>query len=116
MPMKKPFYVLLLLSIFVFSSSCSLDDGPNFHFEPLRIVSADLPESFEFEQTYQITVNFELPDSCTSFFDFEVSKIDTTTRNIVVFGMVRTDQEVCFWNGEGEDGEQQYFDVIIPVN
>lgn len=138
--MKKCFYVLIILTISVILSSCSLDDGSNFHFKPLRIVSAELPESFELEQTYQITVTYELPDSCTTIFDFDITKSDTTARNVVVFGTVRTDQEACatvvsesqasfnficlyeedytfrFWNGEGEDAEQAYFEVIVPVN
>lgn len=121
--------------------SCSLnDDSPNFHFKPLQISGASLPEAFELNQTYQITVDYTLPDGCTGFRGFEVTDVDTTVRNVVVFGTVRTDQEACttlattaqasfnficlynepytfrFWQGEGENGEQEYFEVVVPVN
>lgn len=135
--MRFCFTVSLVLSIF----SCSLnDDGANFHFKPLQITEAQLPESFEVGQTYQITVTYTLPDGCTTFSGFDVTDVDTTIRNVVIFGTVRTDQEVCtaeattaqasfnficlydgeytfrFWQGEGADGEQEYFEVVVPVN
>lgn len=138
--MKRLFLIFLTLGLFVSVNSCNKDEGPNFHFEPLRILSAELPESFEYNQTYQIIVTYALPDGCTAFSGFDVTKSDTTTRNVVVFGTVRTDQEACtqivtegqasfsfvclynepyvfrFWQGEGIDGEGEYFEITVPVN
>lgn len=139
--MKRFMRICLAVSILLSLFSCSLnDDGPNFHFKALQITDAELPESFSLNQTYQVTVTYIIPDGCTGFSGFEVADADTTVRNVVVFGMVRTDQEVCtavatetqatfnfkclydetytfrFWQGEGVDGEQEYFEVEVPVN
>jgi hypothetical protein len=139
--MRKLFFICVVSGLLLQTVSCSLnDDSPNFHFKPLQITSAVVPDSFELNETYQITVNYTLPDACTDFGGWDVTKSDTTIRNVVVFGRVRTDQEVCtplaqeaqasfdficiydepytfrFWQGEGEDGEQEYFEVIVPVN
>ena len=138
--MKRLFFIFLSLGLFLSLNSCNNDEGPNFHFAPLRILTANIPDSFELNQTYRIIVTFAIPDGCTNFSGFDVTDSDTTTRNVVVFGTVRTDQDACaqvitegqasfgficlyeepyifrFWQGEGEDGEQEYFEVIVPVN
>lgn len=138
--MRRLIFICLTVSLLLSAFSCSLnDDGPNFHFKPLQITSAVLPDSFDLNETYQITVNYTLPDGCTGFSGFDVTDADTTIRNVVVFGIVRTDQEACttlateaqasfnficlydepytfrFWQGEGVDGEQEYFEVVVPV-
>jgi len=138
--MKRLFFTILG-TLTLLLGSCNLDnDEPNFHFEPLRIVSAELPESFQLNQTYQITVTYELPNNCTGFSGFDVTQSDTTVRNVVVFGSVRTDREFCteetieeqatfnfvcnysdtymfrFWQGVSAEGEQEYFEVEVPVN
>lgn len=124
---------------FVFSS-CSIGDEPNFFFLPLQIVSVELPESFVLNETFQIEVTYNQPDGCTSFAGFDVNDEALTVRNVVVLGSTRTDQEACtqqvveqtssfdfvvnyeqpytfrFWQGENENGEQQYLEVIVPVN
>lgn len=138
--MKKSFFIFLFAAVSFIFSSCSLDDGGNFHFLPLQITSAELPETFTLNETYQIRVTYNQPDACTAFAGFEVVDKDTTVRNVVVVGTKRTDQEDCvegveeqtasfnfivkysqsytfrFWQGEGEDGEQQYLEVEVPVN
>lgn len=138
--MKKYFVIGLFVAIFFVVSSCSNDDAPNFHFLPLKIMSAELPESFTLNETYKIQVTYNQPDTCTSFAGFDVVDQDITVRNVVVVGTKRTDQEICteniekqiasfnfivkysqpytfrFWQGEDENGEQQYFEVEVPVN
>lgn len=138
--MRKPFLIFLVAAISFLFSSCSLDDGPNFYFLPLQITSAELPESFTLNETYEIRMTYFQPDSCTRFYNFKVRDEATTVRNIVVFGVKRTDQENCaeiieeqttsfnfivkytepytfrFWQGENENGEQQYLEVMVPVN
>ena len=139
--MRRLFFICVALGVLLQAFSCSLnDDDPNFRFEPLQITNAELPDSFDLKETYQITVNYTIPDSCTGFSGFDVTQGDPATRNVVVFGIVRTDQETCittakeaqasfsfvclygepytfrFWQGEGADGEQEYFEVVVPVN
>jgi len=137
--MKKSFFRILFAISLLIANSCSKDYEPNFHFVPLQIVSADLPEFFSLNQTYQIRVTYNKPDACTSFSGFDVTPKDVTTRNVVVIGTKRTDQETCdetptesvatfgfvvqhfqtyifrFWQGEDANGEQQYFEVEVPV-
>ncbi len=136
--MKKLFFIVFALMLTL--SSCIKDDGPNFYYVPLQIESAELPDSFELNETYEIRVTFNRPDGCTSFGGFDVTPHDLTTRNVVVIGTKRTDAEACteaieqesrtfnfrvihaqtyvfrFWHGQDEDGNQEYFEVEVPVN
>jgi len=139
--MKRSFFVFCAILVSFTFNSCDLDDdGPNFHFVPLQIVSADLPESFTLNETYEIKVTYLRPDGCTYYEGFNVLKPELTTRDVVVIGAQRTDQEVCtqvvqeeeasfnfivihnetylfrFWQSEDENGEQQYLEVEVPVN
>ncbi len=139
--MKGKVFVFLFASLALIFSGCSLDDDePNFHFTALRITSADLPESFTFNQTYRIDVTFELPDGCTAYEGFDVTQEDTTVRNVVAIGTVRTDEDIActqaivereaffnfsviynepytfkFFQGEDSDGEPQFLEVVVPV-
>ncbi len=137
--MKKFLNTLLLILIVSSLSSCLKDDAPNFSFTALRIVSADFPESFTLNETYPIRVRYQKPDICTSFGGFDVNREDTTERKIFAVGTKRTDQESCtetdteeiatfnfivkytgtyvfrLWQGEDEDGEQQYLEIEVPV-
>jgi len=137
--MKKLFFLFLFASIMLSLSSCNKDDALNFHFVPLRIVSAELPEFFSLNQTYQIRVTYNKPDGCTSFGGFDVVSKDISTRNVVVIGTKIDDQDSCmqaieeetnvfnfkvvhnqtylfrFWQSEDADGNQEYFEVLVPV-
>ena len=138
--MRKLFFICIAFGLLLQGISCSLnDDSPNFHFTPLQITNAEVPESFELNETYQVSVNYIIPDGCTFFSGFDVSKVDTTVRNVAVFGMVQTDEEACitlaeeaqasfdficlydepytfrFWQGENADGEQEYLEIVVPV-
>lgn len=138
--MKNSLEIPAIIAVLFLFGSCSLDDGSNFHFLPLQIVSAELPDSFNLNETYQIRVHYNQPDACTAFAGFEVVDSDTTVRKVAVIGTKRTDQEVCaeivseqtatfnfivnysqtytfrFWQGENENGEQMYLEVEVPVN
>lgn len=60
--MKK---LILLLVLGASLSACSLDDdGPVYDQKLAKIVSIDLPESFERGDTYSIDVVYILPDGC----------------------------------------------------
>lgn len=137
--MKKRFFIFSVLTMILTFNSCKKDDAPNFHFVPLSIVSADLPEFFTLNQTYAIRVVYNKPDACTSFGGFDVTPEELTTRNVVVIGTRHYDQEACtqtieegvsvfnfnvvhsqtytfkFWQGEDADGNQEYLEVEVPV-
>lgn len=136
--MKKTF-LFILCCITILSTSCSLnDDSVKFHFVPLQIIDAEFPESFTLNETYNIKVTYIIPSNCVAFEGFDVSNIDTTSRNIVAIGSERED-EACnliaieaessfdftclydgvyyfrLWTGETESGEQQYIELEVPV-
>ncbi|TLP80820.1 hypothetical protein ES765_07050 [Maribacter sp. ACAM166] len=133
----------MLLAAFIafIGNGCSFeDDAPNFHFTALEIVDAALPESFDFNETYEITVNYLTPDSCTNYEGFDIVKDSLTVRNVVAIGSVRTDVEDCaeqvieqtasfnftviyndpytfkFYTGNNSEGEAEYLEVVVPVN
>ncbi|HDZ04511.1 hypothetical protein LCGC14_0079170 [marine sediment metagenome] len=122
-------------------NGCSIDDdGANFHFTALEIVDAEVPESFDLNQTYKISVNYLKPDSCTYYEGFDVVKDSLTVRSIVAIGAVRTDFDNCmeelvqetasfnfqviytdpytfkFYIGDNNEGEAQYLEIVVPVN
>jgi hypothetical protein len=139
--MKRTFLVLFSLVVSLTFSSCEFaDDGPNFHFVPLRIESVVIPESFELSETYKIDVTYMLPNGCTYYEGVDVVEETTSTRKVVAVGAQRTDQEVCtqvvseattsfnfvvlyeqtylfkFYQGEDINGEQLFLEVEVPVN
>ena len=138
--LRKKLLLLVFVTAFIFNGCSIDDDGPNFHFTALEIVAAELPESFDFNRTYMITVNYLKPDGCTSYEGFDVVKEGLTVRNVVAVGAVRTDSEVCtqevseetasfyftvvytdsytfkFYTGETSEGEPEYIEVVVPVN
>jgi len=135
-------YIMLLLCVlpFALTTSCSIDNGANFHFTPLRIVSADVPASFNFGETYEISITYIRPDDCTFFNGLDATQATNTTRNFAVIGSVLTDEENCaelmeevtttfnfsvrstgtylfrFWSGEDENGLPIYIEIEVPVN
>ena len=136
--MKKTF-LLILCCITIFNTSCSLsDDSVKFNFIPLQVVDAEFPESFTLNETYNISVTYIIPNNCVEFEGFDISYIDTTSRNIVAIGS-ELEGEVCnliaieavdsfeftclyegtyyfrLWTGETENGEQQYIEFEVPV-
>ncbi|RKR14720.1 hypothetical protein CLV91_0798 [Maribacter vaceletii] len=139
--MKRLVPLIAILFLGTILSSCSVeDDSPNFQFVPLQIISAELPESFNLEETYQIKVSFIKPNGCTSYEGFDVTKEAQTTRNVVVVGSERIDIDDCteqaveqtaefnfvvlynetytfkFWLGETASGEDEYLEIDVPVN
>ena len=138
MIMKKTF-LFILCCITIFNTSCSLDDDSvKFHFVPLQIVGAEFPETFTLNETYNIKVTYIIPNNCIAFEGFDISNIDTTSRNIVAIGselegeacnLIAIEAEESFdftclyedtyyfrlWTGEAENGEQQYLEFEVPV-
>ena len=137
----KKFSRMLALSAALVFGGCSLeDDDVNFHFTALGITDVDVPEAFDLNQNYVISVTYLKPDACTNYEGFEVRKEALTVRNVLVVGSVRSDSGPCtqaiieetasfnfsvlykdpytfkFYTGENSDGEPEYLEVVVPVN
>lgn len=136
--MRRLLFALAIMAIISFNS-CNIDDGVNFHFQPLQIVSASLPDSFTFNEVHDIEVTFLIPDNCTLFQGFNVDRTDTTTRQVAVIGAIMDKQDCInasqevkrsfkfevrypdpylfqFWTGMDADGNPQYIEIEVPVN
>jgi len=132
-------YVLLVLIAFSILTSCSIenDDSNDFYLEVLPIESVEIPEQFVQGETYEILVSYNKPSSCYQFNDF-IYNIDEHERTVAVVNTVYSDpnciqeEEVVtvgfdfmvsgtdtylfkFYQGEDEDGIDQYYLVEVPV-
>lgn len=139
MALKKLLWVLLLVMAPLVSSCDLEDDYANFRFVKLQVIDAELPESFDIYETYQIKVTYLRPNNCTFFEGFDITKPDTTVRNVVVVGSELEDSAcsqvtgevveyfnfTCyyhdtytfrFWAGEDEDGNAVFLEYDVPVN
>ena len=132
----------ILASIIVLFSllSCSLnDDGnSNLSLKTLPIKEAIVPEAFDLGQSYEITIFFDLPDGCHSFYNL-FYQYDGTTRIVAVnalfdnaanctlsiiekqftFTVEATQHEdytFKFWKGVDNNGDDIFEEVIVPVN
>lgn len=141
--MKRLYYLPLLFAMALVLGSCSLnDDDVNFHYTPLKIVSANLPDSFDYGQIYTIDVQILRPDDCTLTDAFDVRRSFTDSTNIRTVSAIGIllekdncaplDQEVQdsfqfevrytkpyifrFYSGNDADGNPEFFEVEVPVN
>lgn len=133
---KKLLVTFLIIATF---NSCSLDDNnPNFSIATLAIKEAIVPEAFEFGQVYNITVFYDLPDDCHSFYDLfyqydgssRIVAINSIVRNDISCAEVITEKEFTFaveasqqedytfkfWKGTDSNGNDIFDEVIVPVN
>jgi len=130
---------ILIGAFFVIAcSACSLDDnGSDSSIETLPIKEAVVPDSFEFGKTYTLTVTYDLPDGCHSFYDLYyeysgdarivavnslvqgsqcVDVIKTESREFVVQVQQLEDYTFRFWKGVDNDGNDIFEDIVVPVN
>ncbi len=136
--MSKNFLVVILIISTLFS--CSLDDDRNLNLslKTLPIKEAIVPDSFEFGESHEITVFYDLPDGCHSFRNLfyqhqGTSRIvainslldDATNCTLAViekeftFRVRATQQEdytFKFWKGTDSNGDDIFDEVIVPVN
>lgn len=130
--------LILVISI----CSCNInDDGPDYHFEIMPVESVDMPDNMVVDNTYEITMTYNRPNSCYVYSDVYYSYDDNTTRTVAVICSVYEgnnyscnpleypEYEVTFnfkplqegtytfkfWQGEDENGEDQYMVVDVPV-
>lgn len=135
--MKKLIALSLALVLLV---SCSLDDNDNdnYSFEILPVESVDIPTEFTLGETYPITVTYLKPSTCHVFREFYYSKnlnertvapitlvygndncetlenvTEDATFNFIVTG--NGSYIFKFWQGEDENGEDQYLIIEVPV-
>lgn len=130
-------YLLILLTI-LFISACSPDtDDSNHHFEYVPITDVEIPTQFTLGETYQIKVNYVLPNGCYRFYNYDYV-YENTSRIIGTVAIV-DDNAVCtqatiegeytidviarqnetyifmFWEGRDNQGIDQYFIIEVPV-
>ena len=132
---------LLLLSFLICSTfSCDVgDDGTlNYYYETLPIESVNMPEEFQFGNTYEITMTYLNPSDCHLFYDFYYVS-EQSQRTIAIITTVFTDldceiydyneEEVSFnfqvtsydsyvfkfWQGEDDNGNDTYHIIEVPV-
>ena len=132
--MKKIFFVFFVLLLTV---SCSDDDNTNYHYELLPVEDAIVPDEFIHGQVYFITVKYIRPDDCYVYNDV-LYEYDYDARNIAVISTV-IENENCevldseeeltirvqalqtspyifrFWQGDDENGDPIYLEIIVPV-
>ncbi|MCK0130360.1 hypothetical protein MWU59_02495 [Flavobacteriaceae bacterium F08102] len=130
---------ILITAFFVITcTACSLDDnGSDASIETLPIKEAIVPEAFEYGETYTLTVTYDLPDSCHSFYDLYYeysgdtrivavnslvigdecsSEPKTETRDFVVHVQQVEDYTFKFWKGVDDEGNDLFEEIIVPVN
>jgi len=136
--MIRKFFIITLV---VFSSiSCNLndDDDTNFSIETLPIKEAIVPESFDLGSSYTLKVMYDLPSGCHSFYDLYY-QYDGDARIVAVNSIVNTnsactlalieaehtfvvkatqveDYVFKFWNGEDDNGQDIFLEIVVPVN
>jgi len=135
--MKKLGLSLILVLLFV---SCDLDDDDsgNFSVVTLPIKSSIVPEEFNFGMQHTITVTYELPNGCHSFYNLFYQYEDTS--RIVAINALLNEELACteaiiemeytflvnvvqkedyifkFWKGLDEGGENIFEEIRVRVN
>jgi hypothetical protein len=130
---------LLVLCSLLLLASCSVnDDSTNYSFEVLPVESVDIPDEFQWGETYPITVSYLRPSSCHSFKEFYYLK-ENNERTVAPINFVFED-DTCtdledtlveatfnfvvtsygsyifkFWQGEDTNGDDQYLIIEVPV-
>lgn len=133
--MRKLFLCAITVLLLI---SCSLDDDSNnFELKTLPIKEAEVPAEFLFGDTYDITVTYDLPNSCYTFHslffqqeqderivainalvDLESACTEALTEESFTFELIalqRADYVFKFWKGVDNDGENIFEEVIVPV-
>jgi len=134
-------YIIILLTVLITFSSCSLSGDDNLTgFNPVLIPveSAEVPLEFTFGESYPITVKYAFPNGCYTFNDIHyetsgytriiairaiLSNGQSCTQSIVegehTFTLKCTQKETYilkFWKGKDTQGQDQYLTVEVPVN
>lgn len=129
--------ILILLTIISFSACSTDNDVPNYYFEYIEITEVDIPSEFILDETYEITISYTLPNNCYQFYHYDYIYEDTS-RIIGAIAIVNDDTTCVqstidgefiinvvarqsepyifkFWQGEDNQGVNQYLIVEVPV-
>lgn len=132
----KKILVLIVLACFF---SCNIDNNEqeDFFLEIMPIESVDIAQEFILGQSHEITVNYTRPNNCYQFNDF-IFQPNGLTRTVAVVDTVYDDPACSssainasvsfelsvmsletyvfqFYQGEDENGEDQYLIIEVPV-
>ncbi|WP_456438120.1 hypothetical protein [Psychroserpens sp.] len=120
--------------------SCSPEENNslNFSYETLPVESVDMPEEFVLGNTYEIRMTYLRLSGCHLFYDFYYVS-ENNIRTIAIINTVFDDQDCGvfeneevevsfdfqvnsfdpyvfrFWQGEDENGNDNYYLVEVPV-
>ncbi|WP_149273877.1 hypothetical protein [Pareuzebyella sediminis] len=141
--MKRMYSILFGAVLTLFFGSCSLDDDRvNFQYVPLEILSASVPDTFEFGQVYEINVNLLRPNECTLSEGFDVHRSANDSMNIRTVSAIGIllDEDDCpeinqevedsfqfevvyskpylfrFYTGDDSEGNPEFLEIEVPVN
>lgn len=137
--MKKILFLALLVSLTILNS-CSVDDNiADFQFEFIPVEGVEIPEEFNFGETYIINVMYKRPTTCHSFNNFQYIQGEDNLRTIAVINFVTSgnncealDNDVQtetfnfnvldtepyrfrFWQGRDDNGQDVYLVYDVPV-
>jgi len=135
-------FLIITVAFAVSVTSCSNDDDDNdqheYHLEYANVISAELPETFSFGNTYEINATIALPNSCYFYYDqfdyiykgtarliYPIVHVDddtpclqTITETIISIPVKVSQSEPYifkFYQGKDEDGEDQFLIIEVPV-
>ena len=131
--------IALLLFLAFSLNSCMNDDDDyqKFHIDILPIEEAIIPDSFEWNQEYEITLKYKLPNGCYHFHSVYY-RTEETNRTLAFYAVVDEDkpcteaiveEEYTFkltatqkadytfkiWKGVDEDEEDIFEEIVVPV-
>ena len=131
-------FIVLCLTLVLFSSCSIDDDGTTYSFDVLPVESVDIPDEFTLGETYPITVSYLRPSTCHAFkefyyvkennertvapitYVFDRNNCETLENELVeaTFNFIVTSNGSYifkFWQGEDNEGEAQYLTIEVPV-
>jgi len=129
---------LFLISIMFFSCSVDDDGAVNISIEFLPIESAELPDFFELNETYQIPITYYRSSTCHSFRNFYYQQNENERLVAIINNVIESEScedltdelvEVTldfiaiynqtyvfkFWQGVDENENDIYYVVEVPV-
>jgi hypothetical protein len=129
--------IILFALVVLLFSACNSDDNSNFRIETLPIKEATVPNQFEFGKSYDLSVIYDLPNGCYSFYDLYY-QYDGPARIVAVNSIVNSnlactealitqqfnfvvqvsqldDYTFKFWKGEDELGNDLFEEITVPV-
>ncbi|MEN8186115.1 MAG: hypothetical protein ABFR05_03180 [Bacteroidota bacterium] len=130
---KKTIVIFFIVILFF---SCS-DDDENYFYGFLPIEEAFVPDEFEYGEIYNLSVKYIRPDNCYLYSDI-IYEYDLNARNVAVISTVIDDDNCIplneereisfrvhalqqedyifrFWQGDDENGDPIYLEIIVPV-